>query len=196
VQERARRTRELILEAAAEEFSAHGYAQTALGVVAARTGMTKGALYGHFASKAELAAELVSRADLARLMAAGRLTPDCDPLLALRALTLGLCRVLDEDPLIRAALRLVDDEPAVQIPRWGLFVDVQRMMEGLIRQAQESGAVHRCHAPDAIARLVLLMVLGMRSAALPPAALDREREVDMAWELLVTALSTGRGGAD
>ncbi|MFJ6517957.1 TetR family transcriptional regulator [Streptomyces filamentosus] len=58
-QERARRTRERVLDAAAHEFAAHGYAHTTINGVAARLGMTKGALYGHFASKDLLAAALL-----------------------------------------------------------------------------------------------------------------------------------------
>ena len=47
-QERARRTREKVLTAAAEVFAVQGYDSTTLNTVAERIAMTKGALYGHF----------------------------------------------------------------------------------------------------------------------------------------------------
>lgn len=47
-------TRERILEAAADEFAAHGYGDTTLEQIAARVGITKGAVLRHFGSKEQL----------------------------------------------------------------------------------------------------------------------------------------------
>ncbi|MED7947715.1 ScbR family autoregulator-binding transcription factor [Streptomyces sp. BE303] len=54
-QERALRTRRLILEAAASVFDESGYEGATIGEVVARAGVTRGAVYFHFASKRELA---------------------------------------------------------------------------------------------------------------------------------------------
>ncbi|MEU3051062.1 MULTISPECIES: ScbR family autoregulator-binding transcription factor [unclassified Streptomyces] len=54
-QERAIRTRELILEAAGEVFAERGYDGATISDVYTRAGLTKGAFYFHFASKEELA---------------------------------------------------------------------------------------------------------------------------------------------
>ncbi|MFE6866236.1 ScbR family autoregulator-binding transcription factor [Kitasatospora sp. NPDC057692] len=54
-QERALRTRRLILEAAASVFDECGYERATIGEVVARAGVTRGAVYFHFASKRELA---------------------------------------------------------------------------------------------------------------------------------------------
>ncbi|MER7757524.1 ScbR family autoregulator-binding transcription factor [Kitasatospora sp. NPDC097643] len=54
-QERAVRTRRLILEAAATVFDEYGYEGATIGEVVARAGVTRGAVYFHFASKRELA---------------------------------------------------------------------------------------------------------------------------------------------
>ncbi|MEV7360573.1 ScbR family autoregulator-binding transcription factor [Kitasatospora sp. NPDC091276] len=58
-QERAIRTRRLILEAAASVFDEHGYEGATIGEVVARAGVTRGAVYFHFASKRELAQGVV-----------------------------------------------------------------------------------------------------------------------------------------
>lgn len=58
-QERAERSRALILEAAADEFDQHGYAGARLERIVERTGLTKGAVYFHFRSKLDLAKALV-----------------------------------------------------------------------------------------------------------------------------------------
>ncbi|MEV6978776.1 ScbR family autoregulator-binding transcription factor [Kitasatospora sp. NPDC093806] len=54
-QERALRTRRLILEAAASVFDECGYEGATIGEVVARAGVTRGAVYFHFASKRDLA---------------------------------------------------------------------------------------------------------------------------------------------
>ncbi|MGW5638963.1 ScbR family autoregulator-binding transcription factor [Streptomyces sp. NPDC003832] len=54
-QDRAIRTRQAILEAAGEVFAECGYSATRISDVYQRCGVTKGAFYFHFTSKAELA---------------------------------------------------------------------------------------------------------------------------------------------
>jgi AcrR family transcriptional regulator len=54
-QERATRTRQAILVAAGEVFDEVGYEAATISEILKRSGVTKGALYFHFASKAELA---------------------------------------------------------------------------------------------------------------------------------------------
>ncbi|MEV7026583.1 ScbR family autoregulator-binding transcription factor [Kitasatospora sp. NPDC093558] len=58
-QERAVQTRRSILEAAASVFDEFGYEGATIGEVVARAGVTRGALYFHFASKRDLALGVV-----------------------------------------------------------------------------------------------------------------------------------------
>jgi AcrR family transcriptional regulator len=52
--DKRQRTRARLIEAAAEVIGEKGYERTSLEEVAARAGMTRGAIYGNFASKDEL----------------------------------------------------------------------------------------------------------------------------------------------
>lgn len=56
----AEQTRRDILAAALVLFDEQGYAQTSLSAIAARAGVTRGAVYGHFANKSDLLAALAS----------------------------------------------------------------------------------------------------------------------------------------
>lgn len=58
-QDRAERTRNAILDAAAEVFEERGFSGASLSEILARAGVTKGALYFHFASKEELAHAII-----------------------------------------------------------------------------------------------------------------------------------------
>jgi AcrR family transcriptional regulator len=55
-------TRERILNAAAQLFAECGFTGASMPAIAARSGITAGAIYRHFASKAELLLEVVKRA--------------------------------------------------------------------------------------------------------------------------------------
>src|SRR5580704_3411189 len=56
---RSARTRGALLAAARELFAEKGFAQTGREEIAERAGVTRGALYHHFASKTEVAAAVV-----------------------------------------------------------------------------------------------------------------------------------------
>ncbi|MET8504548.1 ScbR family autoregulator-binding transcription factor [Streptomyces sp. NPDC004787] len=106
-QERAIRTRQKIVLAAAELFDEVGYEAATISEVLKRCGVTKGALYFHFASKEELAQEV-----LAGQVAA--LPPVPERELFLQQLTdeaLVLAHLLHVgDPMVRGSVRLTVDQ--------------------------------------------------------------------------------------
>ncbi|MFE6103575.1 ScbR family autoregulator-binding transcription factor [Streptomyces laurentii] len=108
-QERAIRTRQKILVAAAELFDEVGYEAATITEVLKRSGVTKGALYFHFTSKDELA-----QAVLAGQVEA--LPPVAKPELFLQQSldeALLLAYLLRKgDPLVRGSVRLTVDQGA------------------------------------------------------------------------------------
>jgi AcrR family transcriptional regulator len=59
--EAADHTRKAILRAAAKQFAARGYRSVTLSDLAEEVGVTRGAVYGHFANKSDLLAEVFER---------------------------------------------------------------------------------------------------------------------------------------
>lgn len=111
-QERAARTREALVRAAAREFEHTGYEGTSLGRVARSAGISVGALTFHFASKAGLAQAVRTRGDAAvRACVAQAGTATTPPLDTVVALTLDLARLLERDEVVRAATRLWRELP-------------------------------------------------------------------------------------
>ncbi|MDT7846353.1 TetR/AcrR family transcriptional regulator [Streptomyces justiciae] len=110
-QARSLRTHELVLDAAAAEFVRHGYPRANLQHVAARTGLTKGALYAHFASKEHLARALTEHLDqVVDELLARHKDADLPANEQLRALCCALAERVESDVRFNAALRLVMDE--------------------------------------------------------------------------------------
>ncbi|MGV4982266.1 TetR family transcriptional regulator [Streptomyces sp. NPDC001709] len=183
-QERAVRTRELVLDAAAEEFAAHGYTGTTLLDVVQRTGMTKGALYGHFSSKEELAAALIEEAgDELAARAARRAVHGATALHSLRAVMLDLARHLREDARARSALRLAVEAPHLDRNSLGLVERICLMLTRAVAEAQAGlRTIGRC-PPEAIARLLMSVFLGVPHPV-PRGDADAARRFDDLWAAL------------
>ncbi|MGW7369837.1 ScbR family autoregulator-binding transcription factor [Streptomyces sp. NPDC054841] len=110
-QARAIRTRTSILLAAAAVFDERGYSSATITEILARAGVTKGALYFHFASKEELAREVMEAQ-----LRVGPLPPQRTKLQELADQALLFAHQLRHDPLTRASVGLAMD-------RWGEGLD-------------------------------------------------------------------------
>lgn len=126
-QERSERTRGRLVEAGAVLFDRRGYAGATLGEIASTAGVTKGALYFHFASKEDLARAVLDRAERSLRGACGSLGTASSPLQALIDSGYWLVDALGSDAVIRAAFRLgreggaglgeaVAQGPAAEVP--------------------------------------------------------------------------------
>ncbi|MEU0688407.1 TetR family transcriptional regulator [Streptomyces uncialis] len=126
-QERAARTRKALVEAAALEFDRHGYEGTSLARVSRTARISLGALTFHFASKAELADTVLTQGfRAARGTAEQVLTREESALRSVVDLTLALTRLLEEDPSVRAAARLVRERTSSakgRSPVWAPLVE-------------------------------------------------------------------------
>ncbi|MEU8546399.1 ScbR family autoregulator-binding transcription factor [Streptomyces roseoverticillatus] len=132
-QARAIHTRRLILEAAGEVFDEFGYESATIAEILGRAGVTKGALYFHFASKEELARGVLSEA----LTTEGVL-PQESRLQEWVDVGMVLAHRLPAEPLLSAAIRLSADRKARDLfgtswPGWIEFI------AGQLTAAKEQG---------------------------------------------------------
>ena len=140
--ERTEATTAALLDAGRELFAQDGYAATSLEAVVARAGVTKGALYHHFASKRELFAAVYEREQhrLARHMAAAYDAGGKDPWKAFEA---G-CRAFLEAILDPGVQRIVLLDSASALGWEGMRageVTSERMLHEGIRRAIDAGAI-------------------------------------------------------
>jgi AcrR family transcriptional regulator len=136
-QERAERTRETIIRAAASIFEEDGYTAAPLSGITRRATVTKGALYFHFASKRELAQAVVGEAanTLQSLLGEARRRRGAAlPLQILIDLSHAVVGRLAADPVLRAGLRLGADSELFPERDGGLAVDWGALVDELLRK--------------------------------------------------------------
>ncbi|WP_248292776.1 ScbR family autoregulator-binding transcription factor [Actinomycetospora sp. TBRC 11914] len=185
-QARALATRETILDAAAHEFAAEGYHAASLSGILARSGVTKGAMYFHFASK-EAMARAVADVMKARLPeVVGEWSAGDDPLTIAVHVAVGYAALLRDEVACRAGLRVVNDGAlGPDQARWpadfweAVHVD-------LLGRARDAGSLRPGIDPVELARLVVALGTGVRAVCLAAGELAALRERTAAsWTVLL-----------
>lgn len=152
-QERARRTRRAILLAAAESFAEVGYAAATTSGIAARAGVTKGALAFHFPAKAAIAAAIVEECYEQWPSVVTDALPEHDHVLDLMGAVFARVAVqIREDPVVRATVRLQAERSQVPAPMHLPYVDWIATSTGLFHTAAERGELRPGLDPAALAR--------------------------------------------
>lgn len=183
----AAETRERLLRAAADMFAARGYDGTRVADIAAAAGVSNGALYAHFGSKAELlvaALRAHGRRMLADLVAADPDRPVTDALLAV-----GRCLPRRREArgyLIVEALVAARRDEEVARPMRHYVGEHAGWIAGLVRAAQASGELDPALSPEALAHFCLLLAMG--SALVTP---DLHTVGDQEWAMLLGRVAGG-----
>jgi len=157
----AAETRERLLRAAADMFAERGYDGTRVADIAAAAGLSNGALYAHFASKAELLAGAL-RAHGRRLLADLFAT---DPSRSVTDLLLVIGRRLPRRRdargyLIVEALAAARRDQDVARPMRDYVGERAEWLADLMRVAQADGELDPALSPDALAHFCLLLAMG------------------------------------
>jgi AcrR family transcriptional regulator len=181
----AAQTRERLLAAAADVFAERGYDGTRVADIAAAAGVSNGALYAHFASKAELlvaALRAHGRRVLTDLLAADPGRPVTELLVAAGQ---GLSRRRDaRGYLIVEALVAARRDAEVARPMRTYTGERAGWLAGLMRSGQAGGELDPALSPDALAHFCLLLAMG--SALITP---DLHAVDDQEWSALLTRLA-------
>jgi AcrR family transcriptional regulator len=191
----AAETRERLLGAAADVFAERGYDGTRVADIAAAAGVSNGALYAHFASKADLL-EGALRAHGPRLVAD---LFEADPGRPVMDLLLSIGRRLTHRRhargyLIVEALAAARREADVAQPMHDYIGERAGWLAGLMRMAQADGELDPVVSPDALAHFCLLLAMG--SALVTPSLhAVGQQEWDALLSRVVAALAPA-GAAD
>ncbi|WP_347346659.1 ScbR family autoregulator-binding transcription factor [Microbacterium sp.] len=194
MQARAQQTRRTIIEAAADAFVTRGFAGASLAEIADQAGVTKGALYFHFPSKAALASAMIEVQREANAELAERVDAyEGDRLELLVDLTRALGRRLVDDATLRAAMRLAVERGEVEdavisetYTRW------EQLVAEVVRAAKERREVAGHIDPERFARFLVAAFTGLQTVSLVESGLgDLDDRVEDMWMLLRPGLTVG-----
>ncbi|MFM9368657.1 ScbR family autoregulator-binding transcription factor [Streptomyces sp. Da 82-17] len=190
MQARSARTRNKLVRAGAELFDRKGYAQATLVQIATSAGLTKGALYFHFASKDALADDIQEQAHLLlQEFVRTHRQRSTAPVQALIDLTHLLAGALHDDPVVRASFRIAH-EGAGRNPSTAGFHDpwIAEAL-ALLDEARRQGSL-RAPLPHGRADVLLSTLIcgiGVLAAAASP-RLELGRGVAELWAQLLPTL--------
>ncbi|WP_454295860.1 ScbR family autoregulator-binding transcription factor [Salana multivorans] len=173
-QARALATRRAVVEAAASVFVRKGYAAASIADIAEEAGVTKGALYFHFASKELLAAAVMevqqeANRDLQERLAGG----DLAAVAVLVSMVHELGVLMRENVAVRAAMRLAvvaGESGDSTISR--TYDDWTEPTTAIIREAIAQGDLRSTLDPFALARLLVASFTGIQTVSLVTSELD------------------------
>lgn len=190
-QARALATRETILAAAAHEFAAAGYHAASLSGIRERSGVTKGAMYFHFASK-ELMARAVADLMMARLpeVVAEWEAARHDPLTTAVHVAVGYAALLHDEVVCRAGLRVVSEGALGDgQARWPADF-WERVHADLLGRARREGSLREGIDHLELARLVVALGTGVRAVCLAAGELAEMRDRTAAsWSVLLAGVA-------
>ncbi|MCD2192738.1 TetR/AcrR family transcriptional regulator [Actinomycetospora endophytica] len=187
-QARALATRTAILDAAAHEFAVEGYRAASLSRIHERSGVTKGAMYFHFASKEAMGSAVAERFE-ARLpeVLAARSADGLDPLTTAVSVSLGFAELVRDEAPCRAGLRVVTDRAlGPERARWP-YEFWEGTHADLLGRAQRDGSLRAEVDTAELARTVVATCVGhwAISAAFTGLADVRERTA-ASWTVLLS----------
>ncbi|HRN62443.1 MAG TPA: TetR family transcriptional regulator [Luteimonas sp.] len=202
----AQETRENILDAAEDCFLEHGLSRTGLEAIAARAGVTRGAVYWHFKNKDEVLEAMVNRVTVPFLHGLERVSraEGTTPLRDLRELLRQSFADLGHDGRMRNALEVI--ELRSEIASEGDAISTLRQAGMRRTHARILAAFARAAVLDQLrdgvtaehsARSLHFMIFGaLRMYLLDPTHIDLERDGLAAVDLVLRAVARDPGLLD
>lgn len=185
-QERAEQTRRALLLAAAEVFDEFGYAGASITRILKRAGVTAGALYFHFGSKEDLAKAVMNSQPetLVPLLAASGLQRLID-------LTLVWSWQLQHDPLLRAGVRLTNEQTSIgESLNADPYEKFRGIMSSCLYEAREAGELQPGIEPTVVAEFVIAACTGMQMYSnVVSGRRDLPERTQQMWNLLLPGIA-------
>ncbi|MHA6757953.1 ScbR family autoregulator-binding transcription factor [Streptacidiphilus sp. PAMC 29251] len=184
-QERAIRTRELILNAAAEVFDQYGFAGASITKILDRAGVTPGAMYFHFKSKQGLAQAVMNTQPqtIVPLL-------ESEGLQRLVDITMIWAHLLQVDPMLRAGVRLTTEQASFGVHDATPYQDWAQIMADCLQVALERGELQAGVEPAEVAEFVVAACTGMQLyAEVVSGRADLPQRAVRMWRILLPGIA-------
>ncbi|TFC68981.1 ScbR family autoregulator-binding transcription factor [Cryobacterium sp. TMT2-4] len=189
-QQRAIGTRAAIIRGAAVAFREHGYGSTTLAGLEVAAGVSKGALYFHFASKEALALAVIEAQHEASIGLGQRLLDGTMPgLQALILMTFELAAQVRDEPVVSAGIRLTMEASNFSVPVVGPFHDWIDVCGKVLRRAIDEGDVSADLNVEAAAHFISPAFTGVQTVSqVLTGRADLFQRVEEMWALVLPGL--------
>ncbi len=157
----AEETRSRLIDAASRSFAEHGYDGTRIAEIAREAGLSSGAIYAHYESKAELllaSLQARSKGEIAGLVRSGLRADLLSTVVALGS-KLDVSDARDTGLLIEAIVASRRDAELKSLLAEGME-GREQFLADLLRVAQRDGQVDGEISPEVVARFLLIVSLG------------------------------------
>jgi len=164
---RADHTRSRILQQAADLFNLQGYAGSSMADIMQATGLKKGGIYNHFASKDELA---LAAFDFAVQQITQRyrqaLQHTSGAIASLNAIVTTFCTAPEQVPLkggcplLNTAIESDDTHPSLRQRTQRAMAEWRRLIRRLVQQGLKTGELRPTVAPDTVATILISTLEG------------------------------------
>ncbi len=188
-QERAMRTREALIRAAAESFDQDGFTVASLTRISSRAGVSSGALHFHFASKAALADAVEEAAAMVlRAIAHDADRPGSSRLQHLVDATHRLAEALRDDVVLRAGFELSGE--TARVPRTDLRLSWRDRVERQVRRCEETGELRAGVTAGRVVSAVVAATVGFEVLGVRNRAWLAPGTIAEFWRLLLPTLAS------
>lgn len=164
---KSEKTRLHIIETAAPFFNKKGYADTSLSDITAATGLTKGAIYGHFENKDELALAVfdynLAQMNRGREQATAAITDPIEKLLAVTSFYRSEYRNVAYRggcPVMNAAVEADDNFPALKTRVKASIRGWKKIFTQLIESGKKQNLINPTADAEEFATLIIAMIEG------------------------------------
>lgn len=161
------RTREQLVEQAAALFNQHGYHGVSMSDVMAATGLEKGGIYRHFASKEELSlAAFAFATDKMQERFTAALADKEGALERLNAIVAVYARMPTDPPvpggcpILNAAVEADDDNPELRAEAQRVLSGLKQALKSIVRQGQQRGELRTDLDLEAFANVFVAQLEG------------------------------------
>jgi TetR/AcrR family transcriptional regulator, transcriptional repressor for nem operon len=161
------RTREQVVEQAAALFNQHGYHGASISDVMQATGLKKGGIYRHFASKEELAlAAFAFATDKMRQRFSEALAGKTSSLERLRAIVGVYARIPKDPPvpggcpILNASVESDDDNPALRVEAQRVLDGLKQLLCSILREGEKLGQLRVGLNQEATADVLIAQLEG------------------------------------
>ncbi|WP_151483691.1 ScbR family autoregulator-binding transcription factor [Streptomyces albicerus] len=189
-QERAARTRQALVRAAAEVFAHDGFGVASLNSISQKAGVSNGALHFHFESKQTLARAVQDEAAAAvRTIAAPARAGGPEPLQRLIDATHTLMGRLDRDVVVRAGFELAGGSPS-RDGAADLRGQWQGWVEEVLKDAEREGVLAEGVSAADAAVAVVAATVGFERLGASDRRWMSAATIGQFWDLLLPRLAS------